>query len=697
MAGATAVVASVVATAVAGADRLLRLLVGVLAALVQAAGVPLLLGMVGLLELPAVVVVHVVLAGAALAGRDRLPPAVPTGAGSEVDRSRPDWMNVVAIAAAATWFAVAIVSALHRRPSMDSDTMEYHISNLASWLQHGNIWHLPFANPSNITATHPGDGELVGLWLVLPTHGDEIAYTMPALFGVLAIVASAVLSREVSGGARRAAALGALAAVAVLAAPDIFVTQADSLETDLVTAASLLACIALLVVARRRPSVAVTASAGAAIGLSLGSKYTALLPAAVTAVAAILLLQRRKDWWWLVPGVIGLAGPWFLRNLLDTGNPLFPEKLGPLVGQNTPLKLVQTTMLHHVVHGDTAILHRAFTFAARLVGPVVLVALAGILLALLDRRDRTGSALVAAIGVAAALGYLATPVSGGGPTGLSFLITSSFRYGLAALLIGSALGAGLAASRHAESVAAPMLIAVLAWDGWRVHAVGPSLRADMGITTTTAAVGMAVAIAVVVVAVGHRTAPWNVGAGLGRRVVVPGVAAGVVVTLVVSFITFRRLDRGRTTIAPEAALLSFGPKEPAVVLGIVDLRALLGPRLERPLIGVSRGGKAHETPFVTEADMRRSILGDRSVAPDDPAMAAALRVAVDASGRSLVVVADTPFSPPSWTPSAGWCTVFDQGGERIYARPWLLPKGSPCRLPVPPGPARTSGVTPIGG
>jgi hypothetical protein len=146
--GCVGLVAAVVALRLAGRDRLLGALIAMLLVLVQAVGVSLLLGMVGLLRMPVVVAVHAVIAvvalrwhrhGGALDAQDG-PDAAPAA-------SRWGLAEIVAVGATSAYLAVGAYFSLTGGRSREFDTQEYHLSNLASWLRLGNIWHLPYAQP----------------------------------------------------------------------------------------------------------------------------------------------------------------------------------------------------------------------------------------------------------------------------------------------------------------------------------------------------------------------------------------------------------------------------------------------------------------------------------------------------------------------------------------------------------------------
>jgi len=668
--GSAVIVAVLLAPRLARPTLIDRLLVGVLLALTGPIGISLVAGMLGVLRLPVVVAAEIIAAAAVAIWCQRHPRPVDDDAPA---KRRPGLLDASAIGATAAYVAISLFYSLRTQPSHDFDTSEYHINNLSWWLQRASIWHLPYAGPGSFTATHPSNGELLGVWIALSSHSDELIYVMPLLFAVLAIAACAVIARELSQD-DRLAAVGVLAAVAVLTAPVAFFSQTDSLSTDLPAAAGLLTALALLLVARRQPETRTVVLAGVALGLGLGSKYTAFIPGALVALGAIVLLRRQRAWWWLVPGAALFAGPWFLRNLLDTGNPLFPQSLGPLAGSNTPYNLLATPILSQMAHGHTAIVHSWLKLVIRLVGPVLVFIIAGCLLALRSRRDRTAVVVSLLITAGATIGYLATPYTGGGLTGLAFIMASALRYGIIAILLGAVVASAMLGTR----VGVAILAVVLAWNLWRLHAVRGGVRSDLIVHPLPVAIALLLGVVATgaLVLAGRNEAPRVPKLS---AVTTGGIAAVLaLVSIAAVFVTLHRIDRGRTETPLERALLAYGPRQAAVVLGVGDLRAVLGPELDRHLIDVSRAGRAHEIPFADANQMRRVELGDTAAPPEPASFTTGLNAAILGAHTTLLVVgfANPVAYPQGWKPTAAWCHVFADDEGEVYVSALSQPGGT---------------------
>ena len=432
----------------------------------------------------------------------------------------------------------------------------------------------------------------------------------------------------------------------------IYFAQVDTMMTDLISAAAIVTAVALLVLARRTTdrAAALVGLAGIALGLGIGSKYTALLPGLVVGLAAIFLLRRSRTWWWLVPGVLVLAAPWYLRNIITTGNPLFPKAIGPIDGASSPIEVLEASLIDQLRAGDTVILRRAVTLARGIVGPLLVLVAAGVVAPFVVRardgdvgaRRWVGLLAIAGLGL-----YLATPYTGGGPTGLDFIIASCFRYAMIGMLLASVAGVVLAG----RWIGAIAVGGVFMWNLWKIVDGADLERQQLEVTGRTFAA--ALLVTVVVMLLTHLAATNR---DLVRRAPVGAVALVVAMAaLFGSFGLYHRLDRGRTPTPLEATLLALGEDRPAIVIGVADLRAVLGPRLERRMIGVSRGGAAEEIPFVDEAQFRRHILGE-DTAPPPPHLAAELDRALDEADADVLVTGSSPLGyPDGWRPAEGWC------------------------------------------
>ena len=205
-------------------------------------------------------------------------------------------------------------------PPMANDPLTYHLPAAVRWLQTGYLDVYPtwFFNPAN--AYSPLAGSTFLAWLLAPMGNDLAARFGQAPAALMLFLAVGQVAKNL--GAGPAAAVVALAAA--LCRP--VMGEATLAKDDLFLAAFFAAAAAGLSRERLRDPAAPW-RIGVAVGLMLAVKFTALLalPVLLLALDAPWRAGWRLKKWAVALGVAGLlAVPWYLRNLLAHGNPVFP-------------------------------------------------------------------------------------------------------------------------------------------------------------------------------------------------------------------------------------------------------------------------------------------------------------------------------------------------------------------------------------
>jgi len=319
-----------------GAAAVLALAVLACAALLAAHLVP---GMIGLLSRGPVLLAGVVLlAAVAVSGGDR---------GPAVRRLRlrvPDpgaTAGVVGAGLAAAW-SVAWAWRGTATASTDVDTLTFHLPDLAKWIQRGSIWPVDQFTPLLASGNYPHNGDVLLLSTVLPFRSD--AFVRAAGLPFLAVAAVAVYALCLQTGARRstAALLGGVTA----ALPVLQVAAFEGAKTDAPMLAMLGAGTYFLVRHLREPRRSDLVLAGLGLGIAFGTKWYALwcVPIVVLAWAGVALWggRPRRQVIRAVGGLTGLValagGLWLVRNVIESGSPLFPSSLGlgPITVFDTP-------------------------------------------------------------------------------------------------------------------------------------------------------------------------------------------------------------------------------------------------------------------------------------------------------------------------------------------------------------------------
>jgi hypothetical protein len=288
----------------------------VLGALAWAVGVPLLRPPAG----PLLASIPAILTLAALR-QPWLPPPWP--------RLRPPAGLAGVLAGVASVLLLTVVGITLGHPPTGYDALSYHAPLAVYFWRDGDLAAQLLRTPWAWALAHPGTAEL---WfgLLRLAAGERVASLgqLPfALLGSAAVYAFALRA----GGGRGAARLGA---AAFLLAP-IVVLQAGTQVNDLAAGTLLMTAVALAAAPVSGWSGARLAAVGLALGLAVTTKLAALPAVIAVAGYVIVMSWRERRWPATVPALVaGLitVSPWWARNLVLYGNPIYPAAL-PLVGR----------------------------------------------------------------------------------------------------------------------------------------------------------------------------------------------------------------------------------------------------------------------------------------------------------------------------------------------------------------------------
>ncbi len=360
------------------------------------------------------------------------------------------------------------------------DSTWYHGPFAAGFFQTGNTIDLHLIAPQFLAWFYPANSEVVGAIGMLAFHRDLLSPLLNLGWLVGCLLACWCIGRPFRV-APWSLALGAIA-LSVPALAD----QAGEARNDLVGIFFLLAAVAIGLNSavgggggageaseqRRGMSTGALLGAGLAVGLAAGTKLNFLLPAAVFVFGLTALAPKGRRWTTLAcTGGMALAGGgyWYLRNLIQSGNPLpWIHHLGP-IELPAPEQALGGREAHSVLsyltngtvwsdwflpglHGGLWILSPALALAAL---PGLLLALVPYLRSVLGgRRAEKRSisalsgpstsvagvlALAGLVGLAAGLAWLVSPTSASGPDGMPRGFESGLRYLTPALILGLAL------------------------------------------------------------------------------------------------------------------------------------------------------------------------------------------------------------------------------------------------------------------
>jgi len=231
------------------------------------------------------------------------------------------------------------------------DSPSYHLYFPARWVQDGRIAIIatPFSDPAQAYA--PANGEIWFAWLMLPFHGDLVARMGQLPFALMAAVVLYGIARHLGAGVAHAVYP---AAFFLLSRP--VVEQMVGAHVDLICAAYFLTAIHFGLAAVDRDQRRDWVLCGISVGLFLGTKYLALVYAPVLALLVFARGPRRRALW-AVPGILLFGLPWYLRNWIIAGSPLYPSSLSVAGITLARGAFDRTAMLNTVFHtGDVRLL-----------------------------------------------------------------------------------------------------------------------------------------------------------------------------------------------------------------------------------------------------------------------------------------------------------------------------------------------------
>ena len=326
-----------------------------------------------------------------------------------------------------------------------ADSLWYHMPGAVRFIQTGSTGAFDFFDPIFFAHFYPANSEVLHAIPILAFGRDFVSPFLNLGFLGLGLVAGWAIGRPYGLGPH-----SLLGAGVVLGAETMIDFQAGEALNDIVGVSLLLCSVALLVnwqAARPTPPWAALGFAGAAAGLAAGTKLSFLAPVALLTLAVLVACPRgARVRGGIVFGVPTLAagGYWYLRNLVNTGNPIPFTQWGPL-GLPSPERAFELRPGFSLAHywNDTQVWSDwFFPFLSEELGPLWPVVLAGVVGGGVYAVWRGGEPLLRALGAVAvltALAYVVTPLTAGGEEGEPIAFEWNIRYLAPAIAIGLAI------------------------------------------------------------------------------------------------------------------------------------------------------------------------------------------------------------------------------------------------------------------
>lgn len=322
-------------------------------------------------------------------------------------------MVAAAIAAVTVEWCAHLVHA-YRYGMFNFDSLWYHLPMAAHFVQSASLVQFKLFDADIVLSTYPAGSELFHAIGMLAVGSDLLS---PLLnFGWAAVL---LLAAHVFGRRFDRPHLAVLSVMPVLAAPVVIQIEALSALTEIMGLACLFAAVAFMVqgsgdTAEARGHLVLV---GLACGLMASTKFVMLGPAAILLVACAVLERRRgrRACATIVPlvgGTVASGAFWYVRNIVQFGNPVPPLHIGlggfalPQVSIAGTVGPMLPTLLTHL---SDVVIRSDLKFALSDLWPVLLLLPLLVAGAALVHRSRFEHTLLAVSALAVFLTGLVTP------------------------------------------------------------------------------------------------------------------------------------------------------------------------------------------------------------------------------------------------------------------------------------------------
>jgi hypothetical protein len=360
-------------------------------------------------------------------------------------------ISALAVGALAV-YELGRLKSLIATPLTDIDMLAFHLPGIARWIQTGTLWQVNQFLPGFATDQYPHNGDFLILSSVLPWHDLAFARLPAFVFFVLTGLAVYALALEL-GAARAAAAT--FAALALVVFP-IAQFGLQGLPDD-ITFFMLGAGLVFLVRHARTRNPGELMLGGLAIGLGLGTKWfglTAAVPVFVVWIGAGLLAREpvarvARGAGLLLLTMAAGGGFWLIRNLVESGNPIYPKTVS-LFGltlfpgsRGDVVDRYGYSIAHYLTnfHILRIYIYPGFKTQMGIAGLVLLVGLLAALVLAWREAGRRLTLALALVTVGICITYIITPGTAYGPKNLPVEGFVTLRWLMPAVITGGAVGA----------------------------------------------------------------------------------------------------------------------------------------------------------------------------------------------------------------------------------------------------------------
>ncbi len=256
-------------------------------------------------------------------------PVVPPHA--KLSQDRLQWHALIALGLVLWTSGVLGMTSLLLPVKVVSDGPIYHLYFAARWWKAGRLFLVAAPFGENAATYFPANGDLWFTWLMVSWGGDRLARIGQAPFLILAAVAVWGIARRL--GASRNSTL--VAACWFVTSTPLLIFSFEANVDSIFVAGYLAAVFFFLSYLQNDGGVQALVLGGLSAGIALGTKPVGVvfIPPLLLLVLGVITARAGSVRKGLVLGLVMLLGVvltsgfWYGRNLVLTGNPLYPLNL----------------------------------------------------------------------------------------------------------------------------------------------------------------------------------------------------------------------------------------------------------------------------------------------------------------------------------------------------------------------------------
>lgn len=280
----------------------------------------LMLGLAGLLQRWVFIALLLIMAAVGVVTIGRALLQGKTAPSDETERTAIRWLGLAFIPLAMLTLVASLLPTgiLWNHDGYGYDSLEYHLQLPREYCQAQQITHIPH----NIFSNLPANAEMLYLVAMVlkggPIDGLYLAQILNYCLAILFVWGIYVIFRQRSR-------LGAALAAATATTTQLFFVATNTYVECYLLLMFLLA-VGILIGNSDQASLRRVLIAGVFLGSACGAKYTAIVMAAPVVIILTLFLNQAKikSAILLLLATTVVFAPWLIKNLIYTGNPIFP-------------------------------------------------------------------------------------------------------------------------------------------------------------------------------------------------------------------------------------------------------------------------------------------------------------------------------------------------------------------------------------